>query len=123
MARKKQDRAARGKKEEGHYYVGDMLRDELIEEIDSLGWEGTDVDGVPFADRAKKVKSALQLAAPHRGGYLFDVHGWVWQDFDFLKSVLVDGVEEDFSHSAASRGFAVGNTPFGRQIRALKEKL
>jgi len=114
---------ARSKIKEG-YYVGDMLRDELINEIDALGWEGgDDVDGVPFADRAKKVKTALQLAAPHRKGYLFDVHGWVWQDFDFLKAILVDGVEEDFGHSAMSRGYSVGNTPFGRQIRALREKL
>lgn len=108
--RKKEDK-------DGYYYVGDMLRDELISSIDALGWEGED------AARAAKIKSALQIATPHRGGYLFDVHGWDWQDYDFLKSILVDVVEEDFGHSAASRGFSVGNTPFGRQIRALREKL
>jgi hypothetical protein len=105
------------KVKDGYYHVGDMLRDELIKSIDALGWEGED------ATRAAKIKSALQLAAPHRGGYLFDVHGWTWEDYDFLKSILVDCVEEDFGHSAASRGFSVGNTPFGRQIRALREKL
>lgn len=102
---------------EGYYYVGDMLRDELISSIDSLGWEGEE------KDRAAKIKSSLQRGAPHRKGYLFDVHGWTWEDFDFLKSILVDIVEEDFGHTAASRGFAAGNTPFGRQIRALREKL
>lgn len=105
------------KKRDGYYYVGDMLRDELIKAIDSLGWEGED------KERAAKIKSALQLAAPQRKGYLFDVHGWSWEDFDFLKSILVDVVEEDFGHSAMSREFSVGNTPFGRQIRVLREKL
>lgn len=108
--------AGRNRKVE-HYYVGGMLHDELVDAIDALGWEGED------KPRAAKVKAALQIAAPHRGGYLFDAHGWTWEDFDFLKSVLVDVVEEDFGHSASSRGFAPGNTPFGRQIRALKEKL
>ena len=102
---------------EGYYYVGGMLRDELIDAIDALGWEGED------AARAAKIKSALQLAAPQRTGYLFDVHGWDWQDYDFLKSILVDGVERDLGHSATSRGIGLGNTPIGRQIRALREKL
>lgn len=102
---------------DGYYYVGDMLRDELVEAIDALGWEGAD------ASRANKIKTALQLAAPHRKGYLVDVHGWSWEDFDFLKSILVDIVEEDFGHMATSRGFSVGSTPFGRQIRALRDKL
>jgi hypothetical protein len=105
------------KSKEGYCYVGDMLRDELISAIDALGWEGED------APRAAKVKSALQLAAPHRGGYLFDVHGWDWQDYDFLKTILVDSVEEDLGHTATSRGIGLGNTPIGRQIRALREKL
>jgi hypothetical protein len=101
----------------GYYQVGGMLRDELLSAIDALGWEGDD------APRAAKIKTALQLAAPHRKGYLLDVHDWTWEDRDFLKSVLVDVVEEDFRHMGASRGFAVGNTPFGRQIRALRERL
>jgi hypothetical protein len=101
----------------GYYYVGDILRDELVSSIDSLRWEGDD------KERAAKIKASLRAAAPHRKGYLFDVHGWTWEDFDFLKSILVDIVEEDFGHTASSRGFAVGNTPFGRQIRALREKL
>jgi hypothetical protein len=105
-------------KKDGYYHVGDMLHDELIKAIDALVWEGEDEIA-----RAAKIKSALQLAAPHRKGYLFDVHDWTWEDFDFLKSILVDGVEADFGHMAASRGFSVGNTPFGRQIRALREKL
>lgn len=105
------------KRKEGYYYVGDVLRDELLRAIDGLGWEGEDVP------RAAKIKSALQLAAPHRKGYLFDVHGWSWEDYDFLKSILVDSVETDWGHSAASRGFSAGNTLLGRQIRALREKL
>jgi len=102
---------------EGYYYVGAYLRDELISAIDALVWEGED------KERAAKIKAALQLAAPHRGGYLFNVHGWTWEDFDFLKSILVDIVEEDLGHTAASRGISFGNTPIGRQIRALREKL
>jgi hypothetical protein len=105
------------KKKDGYYYVGDMLRDELVDAIDALGWEGED------EARAARIKSSLQLAAPHRKGYLFDVHDWGWEDFDFLKSVLVDVVETDLGHVGASRGFSIGNTPIGRQIRALKEKL
>lgn len=105
------------KRKEGYYYVGAMLRDELIAAIDALDWEDED------KERAAKIKSALQIAAPHRGGYLFDVHGWDWQDYDFLKSILVDSVEEDLGHTAMSRGIGFGNTPIGRQIRALREKL
>lgn len=108
---------ARKTAKEAYYYVGGMLRDELVSSIDSLKWEGED------KERAAKIKSSLQRAAPHRKGYLFDVHDWTWEDLDFLKSILVDIVEEDFGHMASSRGFAVGNTPFGRQIRALREKL
>lgn len=96
---------ARKTAKEAYYYVGGMLRDELVSSIDSLKWEGED------KERAAKIKSSLQRAAPHR------------EDLDFLKSILVDIVEEDFGHMASSRGFAVGNTPFGRQIRALREKL
>jgi hypothetical protein len=105
------------KKKEGYYYVGGMLRDELIEGIDALGWEGED------AKRAAKIKVALQIATPRRSGYLFDVHDWDWEDFDFLKSILVDVVETDLGHTAASRGIGLGSTPIGRQIRALREKL
>lgn len=104
-------------RKEGYCYVGGMLRDELIKAIDDLGWEGED------ATRAAKIKSALQVAAPQRQGYLFDVQGWGWEDYDFLKTILVDGVEEDFGHMASSRGFSIGNTPLGRQIRALRDKL
>lgn len=104
-------------RKEGYYYVGAELRDELIESIDSLGWEGED------EERAERIKSSLQRAAPHRTGYLFDVHGWGWEDYDFLKSVLVDGVEVDMGHMATSRGISLGGTVIGRQIRALKEKL
>jgi len=95
---------------EGYYYVGGMLRDELIKEIDALGWEGED------APRAAKIKRVLQLAAPQ----LFDVQGWDWVDFDFLKTILVEGVKTDFENLF---GFPIGNTPIGRQIRALREKL
>ena len=107
----------KSKPKDDYYYVGGMLRDELILAIDSLDW------GETTKAQAAKIKAALQSAAPHRKGYLFDTDGWRWEDFDFLKSVLVDIVVEDFGHDAMSRGFSVGNTPFGRQIRALREKL
>ena len=103
------------RRKEGYLHVGDMLRDELIKAIDALGWEED-------KDRAAKIKSALQIAAPHRKGYLFDTHGWTWEDEDFLKSI-VEMVEEDEGHSATSHGIAFGNTPIARQIRALREKL
>ena len=45
-------------KKEGYVHVGAMLRDELISDIDALGWEGED------KDRAAKIKAVLQLAAP-----------------------------------------------------------
>lgn len=104
-------------KKEGYLRVGTELRDELIDGIATLGWEGED------AERAAKIKAALQIATPHQRGYLVDVHGWDWEDYDFLKSILVDVVEEDLGHTAASRGISFGNTPIGRQIRALREKL
>lgn len=110
-------------KKSAGYYVGAELRDELIREIDSLGWEGEDTDGVPLADRAQKVKTALQSATAHRKGFLFDVDGWAWQDYDFLKTILVDGVMEDMGNTASSRGISLGGTLIGRQIRALREKL
>jgi hypothetical protein len=104
-------------KKKGEYLrVGGYLRDDLIREIDALGWEGAD------KARAEKIRNSLQLAAPHRGGFLFDVHDWDWEDYDFLR-MLVDSVEEDMGHSGMSRGISLGNSPIGRQIRALKEKL
>ena len=103
-------------------YVGSELRDDLVRDIDAIGWEGTDTDGVLFADRAQKVKTALEQAEPHRKGFVFDVEGWDWQDYDFLKTTL-ESVEEDMGHSASSRGIGLGGTVIGRQIRALKEKL
>ena len=102
-------------RKEDYYYVGAMLRDELIKAIDALDWDKD-------KPQAAKIKSALQLAAPQRKGYLFDTHGWTWNDEDFLKSII-DMVEEDESHSALSRGAAFGNTAIARQIRALREKL
>lgn len=124
LQRKPREVKARAtKKKIDGYYVGAELRDELIREIDSLGWEGDDTDGVPFADRAQKVKTALQNAATHRKGYVINVDGWSWQDYEFLKEILVDGVSEDMKHSAMSRGIGLGGTLIGRQIRALREKL
>jgi hypothetical protein len=99
------------------YRVGALLRDDLIDGIEGLGWEGDD------QGRAEKVKAALQRATPHRAGFLIDTFDWTWEDFDFLKSILVDVVEEDLGHTAASRGISLGSTPIGRQIRALREKL
>jgi hypothetical protein len=101
------------KKKEGYYHVGDMLRDELIAAIDALGWEGED------KDRAAKVKSALQLAAPHRGGYLLDVHGWTRDNKKLLKSAIDSITWNNF----LSRGFSFGKTPLGQQIQTLREKL
>lgn len=115
-------RATKTTKTSGGYYVGAELRDDLVREIDALGWEGLDTDGVPFADRAQKIKSALERAQPQRKGYVIDVDGWTWQDYDFLKTTL-DAVAEDMGHSASSRGISLGGTVVGRQIRALREKL
>lgn len=115
-------KTAKTPKTEGYLRIGDVLRDALLEDFKSIGWEGDDTDGVPYATRAAKVMAALQSAAPYRNGYLIDVHGWKWQDYDFLRDNLVS-VEEDEGHSATSRGMSFGNTLIARQIRALKEKL
>lgn len=98
--------------------IGGLLREPLIEAVDAIGWEGDEEIA-----RAAKIRAALAASAPYRGGYLLDVHGWTWEDRDFLKDLLVDGVEQDMQNIGASRGFSVGNTPIGRQIRALREKL
>lgn len=103
-------------KTDGEYLrVGSYLRNDLIAEIDALDW-------AEDKDRAAKIRQALQLAAPHRKGFLFDVHDWTLKDYDFLQT-LIEAVEEDMGHSAMSRGIGFGNTPIGRQIRALKEQL
>ena len=104
------------KTKEGHVHVGDVLRDALIEDIDAIAWD---------ADRraqADKVKTALQSAAPHRGGCLVDMNGWTQSDVDFLR-MEVNSVHEDEGHSFMSHGVALGGTRIGRQIRALREKL
>lgn len=98
-----------------YIYVGGMLRDDLIEDIEALDWG----DDQPRAD---KIKAALQAAAPHRQGYLLDTHGWTWEDVEFLRDTL-SSVEESLGHTAMSRGIGLGGTPIGRQIRALREKL
>jgi hypothetical protein len=103
-------------RKDSYYRVGSELRDELIEGINGLDWEED-------AGRAGKIKAALQLATPHRRGYLVDTHGWDWEDFDFLKTLLVDVVEFDLKNSATSRGISFGGTSIGRQIRALREGL
>ena len=104
------------KRKEGYIHVGDVLRDALVEDIEAIAWD---------ADRraqADKVKSALQLAAPHRGGYLLDTSDWTQGDVDFLR-MEIDSVYEDEGHSFMSGGVAFGGTRIGRQIRALREKL
>ena len=103
------------KRKEDYVRVGSSLRDSLIEQIDALDWDKDQA-------QADKIKSALQLAAPHRGGYLLDTDGWTWNDIEFLRDTLTS-VEEDFGHSAMGRGMSFGNTPIARQIRALREKL
>lgn len=103
-------------------YVGAELRDALIDEFKAIGWEGDDLDGVSYAQRAAKVTAALQNATAHRKGYLISDEDWVWKDYDFLTDNL-DDVEEDMGHSASSRGIRLGGTVIGRQIRALREKL
>ena len=104
------------KKRDGEYlYVGDGLRDALVEDLGAYAWEDRQA-------QADKIKSALQTAAPHRGGFLFDTEGWSWQDIDFLRDIL-SSVEETYGHTASSRGIGFGNTRLGRQIRALREKL
>jgi hypothetical protein len=102
--------------EDGDYIrIGDVLRDALIEDIKAIDW----------ADRqaqADKIKKALQIAAPHHGGFLLDTSGWTTGDFDFLR-MEVDSVYEDEGHSFMSHGIAFGNSRIGRQIRALREKI
>ena len=103
-------------KKAGYVHVGDVLRDALIEDIDAIAW---DADHRAQAD---KIKSALQSAAPHRGGYLVDMNSWTQGDIDFLR-MEVDSVYEDEGHSFMSHGVPFGNSRIGRQIRALREKL
>ena len=103
------------KNQEDYIRVGAELRDSLIEDIAALDWEDRQA-------QADKIKSALQLAAPYRGGYLLDTDGWTWNDIDFLRDTLTS-VEEDLGHSAMGRGMSFGNTPIARQIRTLREKL
>ncbi len=102
------------KRKEGYIYVGDVLRDALVEDIIAYDWEDRQA-------RAVKIKTALQQAAPHRGGYLLDTNGWSQEDVDFLRMEL-DSVYEDEGHSAMGHGVSFGNTRIGRQIRALREK-
>lgn len=103
-------------------YVGAELRDDLIEDIDALEWDGTDTDGVPFTERAQKIMTALREAAPQRKGFVFDDEGWAWQDYDFLKTAL-QSVKENMDNIATSRGISLGGSLIGRQIHALREKL
>ena len=103
------------KNQEDYIRVGAELRDSLIEDISALDWDDRQT-------QADKIKSALQLAAPHRSGYLLDIHGWTMGDIDFLRDTI-ESVEEDLGHSAMGRGMSFGNTPIARQIRALREKL
>ena len=106
---------AERKNREDYIRVGAELRDSLIEDISALDWDDRQA-------QADKIKSALQLAAPHRGGHLLDTHGWTMGDIDFLRDTI-ESVEEDLGHSAMGRGMSFGNTPIARQIRALREKL
>lgn len=103
------------KRKEGYVRIGDVLRDALVEDIGSLAWEG------PDKERADKIKSALQRAAPYRKGYLLDTNDWGWEDFDFLRTTLTS-VEETEGHSHGVGG-GFYNTRIGRQISALQEDL
>ena len=105
-----------GARKEGYYYVGRELRDELIEDINAINWEGAS------KAQAEKVKASLQIAAPQRTGYLVNTDGWTWGDVDFLRDAI-SSVEESLGHTAMSRGIGFSNTTIGRQIRALREKL
>jgi len=104
------------KTKEGYVHVGDVLRDALVDDIDAIAWDGD------MRARADKVKASLQLAAPHRGGYLVDTSGWSQDDVDFLR-MEVDSVHEDEGHSFMSHGIRLGNTRIGRQILALRTRL
>ena len=108
-----------GARKEGYYYVGRELRDELIEDINAIDWEGAS------KAQAEKVKASLQIAAPQppqRTGYLVNTDGGTWGDVDFLRDAI-SSVEESLGHTAMSRGIGFSNTTIGRQIRALREKL
>lgn len=104
------------KRKEGYIHVGDVLRDALLEDIGSIAWDGD------MRLKADKVKSALQRAAPHRGGYLLDISDWTQGDVDFLQMEIASVIEDE-GHSFMSHGVALGGTRIGRQIRALREKL
>lgn len=99
-------------------YVGDLLRDEIVEDIGAIGWEGDELQ------LAEKHAAALHAAkaAPRRAGFLVDATGWTEEDITFLKNVL-ESIEEQLSHVGTSRGFATGNTPIARQVRAFRKAL
>lgn len=97
--------------------VGAQLRDALVKDISGIGWDGEEERA-----RAAKVKAALQQAVPRRGGFLVDTEGWTWEDEQFLRDTL-DAVADDLGNITSSRGFSLGGTGIGRQIRALREKL
>jgi hypothetical protein len=99
-----------------YVHVGDVLRDALVEDIEAIAWEGED------KVQADKIKAALQIAAPHRGGYLLDTSSWTSGNFDFLRQTL-SSVEETEGHSFMSAGYRLGSTRIGRQLYALKDKL
>lgn len=105
-----------GKSKEGYVRVGDVLREALVEDIDAIEWD------IDRRAQAERVKASLQVATPHRGGYLVDTSGWNQADHEFLRMEL-DSVYSDQGQGAKSRGIAFGNTPIGRQIRALRETL
>jgi hypothetical protein len=108
-------KSRRKEEDEDYLYIGRDLRDELISAIAALSWDEEKA-------RTDKIKSALQLAAPYRKGYLVDAHDWTWEDEDFLRSI-VDTVVEDEGHSMMGRGMNLWNTRLGRQIMALRDKL
>lgn len=76
------------------YHLGALLHGMLIAEVDAPDW----VSGRP---RAEKIKKALQVAMPHHGDYLLDTFGWSWEDFHFLKSIVVDCVGRAEQRSVA----------------------
>jgi hypothetical protein len=98
--------------------VGADLHADLIDGIAASAWDDEDEQ-----DSAERVLLGLRTATPLEREYQIDDSDWEWDDYAFLRSILIDVVIEDNGHTAMSRGIELYTTPIGRQILALKEQL
>lgn len=99
--------------------VGAELHVDLIEGITAFAWDEDE------RDRADRVLLGLRTATPltSTNEYQIDDGEWDWDDYQFMRDILVDVVIEDNGHTAMSRGIELYTTPIGRQILALKDQL